>query len=54
LALEKGCEAATEVIANEIAKLQNYAKFKIFAKTLDYDAFWNPKYKTARYLVFAV
>lgn len=50
----KGCEATTKAVVNRIAKLQDGAKFKIFAEALDYDAFWKPKYKTARYLVFAV
>lgn len=50
----KGCEATTKAIVNEIVKLQDGAKFKIFTEDLDYDTLWTPKYKTARYLVFTV
>lgn len=48
----KSCEATTKAVVNEITKLQDSAKFKIFTEDLDYDTFWTPKYKTARFLFF--
>jgi hypothetical protein len=47
----KGCEAATKAIVNEIAQLQDSAKFKIFTEGLDYNAFWVPNYKNVSFLI---
>jgi colanic acid/amylovoran biosynthesis protein len=47
----KGCEATTKAIVNEIAQLQDSAKFKIFTEDVDYNAFWIPKYKNVSFLI---
>jgi len=39
----KGCEATTKAIVNEITKLQNDAEFKIFTGDVDYDVLWMPE-----------
>lgn len=41
----KGCEAATKAIVNEIIKLQGDAKFKIFTEDVSYDVSRTCKYK---------
>jgi len=47
----KGCEATTKAIINEITKLQNNAEFKILTEDLDYDALWAPKSKNVSFLI---
>ena len=46
----KGCEASTKAIINEITELQESAKFKIFTEDLDYDAFWASESKNVSFL----
>ena len=47
----KGCEALTKAIINEITKLQESAKFKIFTEDLDYDAFWASESKNVLFRI---
>jgi len=47
----KGCEASTKAIVNEITKIQNDVKFKIFTQDLDYDALWAHNYRNVSFLI---
>ena len=47
----KGCEATTKAIVNEILKLQNNVEFKIFTEDLDYDVLWTPENRNVSFLV---
>jgi len=46
----KGCEASTKAIVNEITELQESAKFKILTEDFDYDAFWTSENKNVSFL----
>ena len=39
----KGCEATTKAIINEITKLQNESESKIFTGDPEYDVLWTPE-----------
>jgi len=47
----KGCEATTKAIINEITKLQNKADFKILTEDPDYDVLCAPENKNVSFLV---
>jgi len=46
----KGCEATTKTIVNEMAKLQENAKFEIFTEDVNYDIFQASQYKNLSFL----
>lgn len=47
----KGCEAATKAIINEITKLLNNVEFKVLTEDPVYDALWAPKAKNVSFLL---
>ena len=46
----KGCEATTKATVNELTRLQDGAKFKIFTEDINYDVLWTPKNKNVKFL----
>jgi colanic acid/amylovoran biosynthesis protein len=47
----KGCEAATKAIINEITKLLNNVEFKVLTEDPVYDSLWAPKAKNVSFLL---
>ena len=46
----KGCEALTKAIVNEVTVLQKNAEFKILTEDIDYDALWTSENKNVSFL----
>lgn len=46
----KGCEASAKAIVNEMTKIENKAKFKIFTMDHAYDALWMTRSKNVSFL----